>query len=1316
MRKKVLFLFVLVALVSYAGTPAEKQWWHEKKASQQSELIWKVTDQKGASLECKTRQIDNRTVLLTETNHAAITGAIRYEPNMELSIRFRLVPPSGVSAGLTALAAVNPNGDTNKQTACKVTISAQGGIDKVNWGFTGISTNGLKSGTHNLRGIPERSLSWPEDLRKLIEHDMASLPSLSEKWMSVRYTFRKDCLRAYLNDKLIAEEPEQRLTESGLLHLQLDLSPNLELESIRAQSLPDSDIFVPVYIDGSLNTSQMDGKAAQRDSLPRPGSVSFVKDVPFIFPELDEKNNDHIDIGRSWLHSGYLEVANWPEERWKDAFNENPSRLRFRVPKGRYKALHIIGAIDHEPDSVPIISIQFYRPNAGHPINFTRRIADPTGKESDTTSLPVKLMNGKEANMYLITVPIEPGEMAWFDDLGILEMELTKEVKLFRSYPDPMHYSFHGAGLPSSVHVYAMTLERPAVRLALEANAYAHIWTAPATPSYTVKLANQTLTPQKVKLEMAMKSYDGTKTANQEVSLTVPAGGNETSHNFTLKPEQNGYHTVTLTMKYDDSEWVEKRTLAYLHADTREKDGWQRGHGPYFGHWKWSAPSVDKEAYVMGLAGMKYPSFQRGNIWWMLDLISNPTEEEAAKLIEKIKNEKKEVTDPEFCPFFPEPSIGDHTHGCLPSYWGEPEYKFSESEEATYKKYEQAFILGARAVKKEWPNIKCLLPWGDPLFCVPFLRRSKEVRDLTDGVAVDIACFERLPEQQLHQISLHRLYMCREELRQAGISNPWLPMYEGPCISSKPGAVSEKEQADLYTRYALILLAYGIEIQTGTTVMFECASAWGENHYGGGALHRIPLAMPMPGYAAMATLTRQLNGRNFSKWLPTGSLSTYALEFKHYKTGESAHVFWTIRGKRPVTLNVPEGAKITVFDQMDNSTTLPVKEGKVQFTVDQTPCFVYGLGQDTTVTLGESDHSDAFPAPVSARVGNPGDGTWKLSREEDNAYTSNNYFQIRRYVGEMSMQPVNAPEEKGSKALAIHLGAQKTERKVMPFYVTLVPERGIPIPGKGSHIGIWVKAASDWGRVVYSLRDAKGERWMSIGTKDSWNCDDIHNWSFFCFDGWRYLRFELPAHSPYDLYREKGSPWWGHFGEGDGIEDLPLTIEKIIVERRTHAMYVNDPQPAKPDDVLLADIYVEYEKAEDHTDTAIKLSKIHMPIPQGIPELENPIQEMGKTGIGDPAVIKEVTPPDQYYDGTRCHVHFEPVKDAKSYDIWVSPYADGCGALKLGKDWKESGQLLTGLRPDTDFYVFVVYTDKDGKLSKPSKPLKIRLKDLFGNK
>ena len=53
--------------------------------------------------------------------------------------------------------------------------------------------------------------------------------------------------------------------------------------------------------------------------------------------------------------------------RWISADRLDPSRLCMYVPAGRYKALHLIAVAADRKDSVPLVSAQFYRPDAGHP-------------------------------------------------------------------------------------------------------------------------------------------------------------------------------------------------------------------------------------------------------------------------------------------------------------------------------------------------------------------------------------------------------------------------------------------------------------------------------------------------------------------------------------------------------------------------------------------------------------------------------------------------------------------------------------------------------------------------------------------------------------------------------------------------------------------------------------------------------------------------------------------------------------------------------------------------------------------------------------
>ena len=75
--------------------------------------------------------------------------------------------------------------------------------------------------------------------------------------------------------------------------------------------------------------------------------------------------------------------------------------------------------------------------------------------------------------------------------------------------------------------------------------------------------------------------------------------------------------------------------------------------------------------------------------------------------------------------------------------------------------------------------------------------------------------------------------------------------------------------------------------------------------------------------------------------------------------------------------------------------------------------------------------------------------------------------------------------------------------------------------------------------------------------------------------------------------------------------------------------------------------------------------------------------------------------------------YFAPVTGAKTYDVWVSTYADGRGAVLLGKDWTAPGQLLTALSPNTDLYLFVVAREAAEKASRPGKHFKVNLKDMF---
>ena len=1315
--------------------------------------LWKFSQQ-----QFSVGQLDGRNVLSSGSNALVLSGTEKFPAGVEYRLVFRMTsrPASATTPTLAFRIGLKGPGDTS-QTAPGCYLSGNLQTSTVTWYVYG--NKGWKIyGNYTLKSFTGANLSWPDALRKSVELEITRAPTLTHKWLTLRYVVRKNSVETYIDDRLLDIRTGDNLETSG--SIKLTLSSDVAVASLRVKPLPPDDAgYRPVSISGFLNASLINGKQIDRSTMPEADTPVRIGKVPFLFPQPDSSGNDHISLFNSWARFSAMETyvesqGGQFSGRWHTALTVDPTRIQLRVPYDHYTKLYLIAAAGNQPNSVPLVTAQFYKALSGYPENFESRVPLFTAQSTDAIKLPVKQEDGGSGALYLVSIPLDPGKLSKFGNLSILELELTKGVYQYRSYPDPICYSYHQGGLPSDVHIYALTLERSPLRMTFEPDKFGHVWTSPATPSYTVTLGNRTSVSHVVELILETESHDHSEKTQQKQNITVAHGDKDTLVRFTIAGlKRYGYHEVTLTMKDGAQTWVEKRSLAYLQVDTRERGNWDDGRGPILGFWAWGGghetPTRLQELEVMAEAGAEallsnidantpadvvafarqhhflgFFRFGPGNMWTMSFDTSplrekwNPEkpDEITALLLEelrKVEVKPDALNRSDLAPFFAEPGLWPSTYGNLPEYWGEPEYKLTPNEERIFKKYLDKFLAGARLVRKNWPDVKILLPYGDPLFVIPFLRKSAEARDLIDGSALDMPGFERMPEQQLHQVCHHRLYELINEYRRWG-KKPVLAVVEGTFAPTLPGALTYDEQADIYTRNFLIYFAYGVYRQLSGPTPFDCADYWGEEHYGcPGLFTRMPYACPKPSYVAYATLSRHLNRANYEKWLTTGSLSTYALQFKHYKTGKLIHVFWTIRGKRPVTLTVQKDAQVTVYDQDDNPTVLTETDGKVTFTIDSSPRYVEGLTTDPEISLGTPDHSDSKPAGLSVKLGNPGDGSWKIFPVRDLVYENNHPLQIARFKGNMKVTPVKAPEEQGATALAVHLEKQEQERKVMPWYTSIVPEKPIVIPGKASHIGLWVNAASDWGRVIYCLRDAKGQKWISIGTKEQWNCDDTHQWSSFCFDGWRYLRFEMPSNLPYDNFREAGSTWWGHHGPGGGIVHLPLALEKIIIERRTHAMYVNDPQPARPDDVLLGDLIAEYATEFDKTEDVVAQSRITMKVPEGIPNLWNPIETLTAQGTGTVNGITHIDPPEHEYDGTRCLVFFNTTPDAVSYDIWVGPYADGTGAIRLGVGWKKPGGMITGLRPETEFYAFVVCTYKDGKMSKPSKPFRFALKDMF---
>jgi hypothetical protein len=1304
---------------------------------------------------------DGRPAAAIGPSGLVLTTAAPIGQDSELLVRFRITLPKGQGSGLHVVAGQKKPGDSAANAlGAQLWVHPREEPEILSWTLNAMpgEKQGLAGG-YTARVLPANRLLFPELTRRRLEQDYAAEPTLSKRWLTLRYELRKQAARVWLDGRLLREARHPEIDSAGFLRL--NLWNGVQLAEVALRPLPpQGPRFETVELDHYLNTAQFKGAVVKREGLPAAGKPVVVGDVPFVLPPADERGRTHIDLRPSWLAAGLVEGGCDPAygdlARWVGATQRDPARIQFRVPSGQYTKLHLLATFTDDKDTTPIVTAQFYRESAGHPVSFAGKVPAFTA-----ASLASRFAGAVKGNLHLVTIPLEPNGPVSFRDQRHLEFELTKEVRIHRAFPDPTYYSMHGAGLPSGVHVFAITLERPAVEVDFQPDQVAHIWTAPAKPSYTVRLNSTAAPAQKVSLELTTTSHDGSEKTVVRQDVQLPWGA-ERAVKMPLTLKRYGYHSVVLKVRSGGEERTQTRSLAFLHPDTRERGNWAEGKGPIFGMWDWNGghmtiSGVDR-LRVLAQVGMEssmgnftdLPAqdqkflesigaksfFLAYQLAMTKDTLGGkewdpkkPAEMQAALikwLNSRTYTKPSKIHEPELAVFFAEPLLGPISYMSLPEYYGDPPYQMTADEKAAYKKYLDQFVIAASAIKKEWPHAKCLMPWGIATFPVPFLRESKEATALMDGPAVDIVMFERMPEMQLHQVTFSsNMWQLKQEWHKTGKPWPKLITIEGPGTSpARPGAVTAQEEADHTVRAVLILATYNTTRFLGWPGASHCAGYWGEQHYGSGLCEPIPLLSPRPVYSSYATMTRQLNRVNFVKVVPTPSVTVFCLQFKHYKTGELLHVLWTLRGTRPASLETPKGI-LTVSDSMDNPMPTLAKDGKTSFTLGTSPVYVRGLTADAKLTLGPPDHSDAKPGPHTVALAELGDGSWKLSAERDKDYEDNHLEFIKRFPGQFSLHPAAGPGGKG-KALAVRLEKQPKERRTMPFYSTLLPAKPIVIPGKASHLGLWVKAASDWGRVVYCLKDAKGERWLSVGKKGEWNVDDTHNWSAFNYDGWRYLAFELPSNSPYDLYREAGTSFWGNYPpsplppgvkgkaeDADMVIDLPLTLEKIIVERRTHVIHATEQLPAAPDDVLLGSLLAEYEAPADKTEEAVRLSHLRMPLPTAVPELANPILKLTEAGKTAGPDVTKINPPEREYDGRRCHVHFAPIVGTKTYDVWVSTYADGRGAVLLGKGWTAPGQLLTGLSPNIDLYLFVVANDAAGKGSRPGRGFKVNLKDMF---
>ena len=1185
---------------------------------------------------------------------------------------------------------------------------------------------------------------WEPDFRIPIENDLAKTPLAKDVWHRIQIVVRSDRVAMFDNGLLVAAD-ENRVKSDGLVSLKLQGAVRVARLEVRPVG-PESPRYVTAPLEFICNATG----PVDPSSLP-PVGKALVNGIPFQFPDRGGAKPDHVDIGESIfrhrLSRGGMNVSG-PRYTWPGPQQLDSARLQIRVPRHGYRRLWIIAASDGEPNSAPVITARFYKPLKSWPLDSTASVPEftATSQAEGARRLEITMKDGKPGSLWLLPLEIDTAALVSdFREEPALSLELTKEVKDFRAFPDPMNYGSYQGGLPSAVRLYALTLEKAPVTFIASGTRNGNVYPYPEQPVWETRLANQIDKDCTAEIRYEVTSPDGKITTGQD-RVVVPA---DLTRRVEFRPpfDVYGRHKVRTSVTVGDETQSRDAWFLALPPDTRRANGrtsrwglwcWNGGHG--------TNPNSEENLQILRAVGSLIGGHikqkerakwgiapgatlaERGTPKWAFEDPYDPEEYQkfSDEFGQRVAGYLKDTPDLAYVSMFAEHSISLRvTHGNPPYVFGQGNwFEYDDAEKASIRAHLIAAKAAYEGIKKHAPKVKFLFGHCGPQFSIPFMREGYD-KSFFDGYGLDAPQFERMPERPPRAVECNLMYYLKKEMQRGGYDPQTLKKEKKPVKelihtesyypSSHRLALGWRKSADSVVRTTVLSLAFGSDRFFACWTLHDCEGYWGSQHYGCiGIISRRPEYNPKPAAAAFATMTQVLDAVTYEGWVETGSRTVYCVRFKR-RGANWTYAIWTIRGERPLTLQIkPLGRatpSLTMVDENGNETPLEIKDGKAQVTAGPTALWVKASnGTIDGIELGAPVHKEE-PGPHYKLLADLGTADWTDSAEPYPSYAENNWDVVRT-PGEYTFERVK-PKDRGAPVLRVALKTLDKDKPLVSWYSTYTPPKPIPIPGKARALGIHANGNSGWGRLIYEVQDAKGEIFQSVGTKDDWNCDDVHSWGYFNFDGWRYMEFPLPSHSPGDNYREKDAVWWN--ASAEGIVDLPLSLTKIIVEMQSHQIYVDEMLPVPNPTIELDDLIAVYESAEMMTDKPVQIQRAAagMPKTESTGEaLPNPIAGLIETGVGAATEILKLYPPEQYFDGTRVHVSVKPVEGATEYQVWLSAYPDGRGAVALKKT-DELEPLITRLKPDFPLYFFVTYTGADGKQSRPSKGRKVILKDEF---
>ncbi|MBT3375602.1 MAG: hypothetical protein HN742_38675 [Lentisphaerae bacterium] len=938
------------------------------------------------------------------------------------------------------------------------------------------------------------------------------------------------------------------------------------------------------YLPLDISRNPHQGELRLHD-VPLSAGVQDVAGVPVnvVPPEAE------VDVGRArWLRQDGGSSDIYDPYYRRTAWDGVPETVMFSVPRRFYNYAHVLCAVEQRGEESPSMSVRLARyrqiwDGSGATQAETTVVLDPDRPQGCTALKPLGRVYGTadgkktELRLFLAEIPLGTGELADYlrmqemtgrDTPDFFYLEFTRELRT-RVTGSYSYYERKPLGPPSGIHVLGVTLEKAPVRLVVGSDQIGNVFYTNGSPALEILSENPSDTPFPVRLDVCLTDFSGCEVRKQ-VDLVLAPGTSTIPYPLVNLPV--GWYSARFRFgKGSRPVWQQPLTFALLPPDTR-----QAGAESPYGTWWFSRshycePQAEKVLPLVQKMGFRHvtPRDLKPDYGHTPEAFSrygvSPSMMRRMKERENLPSIEDQMGT--FMGDWPGTQYGMvfHETGGLPfGLEPPPELMGKEPPVFTGKDLEKEDELlahierHAAAIRGAAPDAKIILGNSVTNFNVHWLRK-KLPRTQWDYIGVEMAVQLFNPESQPHGWNLQGLWMTKRMCELYGYDDiPITSCYEFSYRSTAPGALTLEEQANWYTRDVLHCLAYRLP-SINVALLFDVDSAYYFSRWGAtGVCTRSPRMMPKPSYVALATLTRVLDRAHYQRYLDTGSHSVYCLEFKS-EIGFT-YALWTSTGERDVELRLAPGAGGGILvSGMGVEHEVPAENGKLAFRVSESPAYLVLERPLRGVAAGTPYHQR--PELESENVLDALNAAdWRIVEEGDEAFRG--YCPYKPLTEATCLL---SPGEKGGMKLTLR--SQPDVPDIVGRYVVLEPRNGsIPLRGQPDTLGAWAKGNSNWGRLVFQVEDAEGNRHSSIGLS-GWDCSDWRCRTRINFDGWKLISRTFPR--PY----ASGHPDLAAHQWSQGARmSPPVKVTRLYVILREKLVYLTDMLPATSMSIELRDL------------------------------------------------------------------------------------------------------------------------------------------------